>query len=95
MNLMWSAYRRGVDFTPEQVIALVRTVVRPAFVSRPRSEDFDKYHREFLGLGCRWDAARQMYVRKDGSVLPDAQPSPSAQPFGSGLATNPAAPASI
>ena len=67
----WDAgFIEGIDRDTAfgQVIALVRTVYRPVIVSWARSEDFEKDHREFLALGCRWDDSRQMYVRKDGTV---------------------------
>ena len=54
----------------QEILALVGTAYRPAAapdsVSRP---DYDRSHREFLALGCHWDQARQMYVRKGGSAL--------------------------
>jgi hypothetical protein len=59
----------------DRVIELVRTAYRPHRVRLPGVPadplDYDTYHAEFLALGCRWDEASQMYVRKDGVVLGD------------------------
>jgi hypothetical protein len=34
-------------------------------------ENFEKNHQGFLRVGGHWDPRRQMYVRRDGSYLPD------------------------
>jgi hypothetical protein len=48
---------------------LVQTVYRP--IRRfPSDEEFEIWHREFLGLHCRWDKVKQCYTFQDGSVLP-------------------------
>jgi|GEM_PF-2062813 len=57
----------------DDILRLLRTAYRPRlpdnrYINRL---EYDKYHKEFLALGCRWDTVKQMYVRKDGIVLPD------------------------
>jgi hypothetical protein len=56
-----------------QILTLVETAYQPELSREQRyflnGNDWEKYHQEFLALGCRWDDARQMYVRKDGKVL--------------------------
>ncbi len=59
----------------QEILTLVRTAYRPK-ATKPCCccidwADYDKYHKEFLALGCRWDEEKQMYVRKNGIVLPD------------------------
>ncbi len=55
-------------------LGLVRSAYRPRNLeesARVQGTDYDRHHKAFLALGCRWDVQRQMYVRRNGSVLPD------------------------
>lgn len=56
------------------ILGLVQTAYRPAAnPEMPISDsDFARYHREYLSSGGRWDRSRQMYVRRDGTALPDS-----------------------
>jgi hypothetical protein len=62
--------------TLAQTLRLLRSVYTPK--SRYVDEfDVEACHREFLALKCRWDDAKQMYVRGDGSnvsLLPKLYP---------------------
>ncbi len=54
-----------------QVLALVRTAYDPPEARQPfaylKPADYERFHKEFLAIGARWDQKLQMYVRPDGS----------------------------
>jgi hypothetical protein len=61
-----------------QVLNLVDTAFAPdnaKAIGSPGAEvsasSFQNFHKQFLGQACHWDATRQKYVRRDGSVLSD------------------------
>jgi hypothetical protein len=57
------------------VLELVRTAYHPKEIGDYiEAKDFDRLHQGFLGIGCRWDEKRQLYVRQDGSFTPDEIP---------------------
>jgi len=58
----------------KEILTLVQTAYSPQWSMMNsmyiNGLDYDKYHKEFKALGCRWDTEKQMYMRKDGVVLP-------------------------
>ncbi|MFI5384500.1 MAG: hypothetical protein ACHQ50_00100 [Fimbriimonadales bacterium] len=57
----------------DQMLSLVRSAYDPGPPDRwddTRFDRFDRVHQSFLALHCRWDDARQTYVRGDGSFDP-------------------------
>jgi len=50
--------------TIAQILSLVRDVLRaPQEPSGITASDFERVHKRFLSLGCRWEANRQSYSR--------------------------------
>jgi hypothetical protein len=60
-----------------EVLTLVRTAYKPAARDAIRDDrqryrsELKRFHREFLALKPRWDEGRQVYVRGDGTTLPE------------------------
>jgi len=82
-----SGQESSVTETRFSILELVATAYRPRDAGLESwsfsAADFSRCHREFLALGCRWDSERQMYVRRDGSILPEPDPPvASLQPEG-------------
>jgi hypothetical protein len=54
-----------------QLLALCRTAYDPPESRQPTEQpsmaDYDLHHKAFVGIGARWDAKLQLYVRRDGT----------------------------
>jgi hypothetical protein len=69
-------FAESEGYALKEVLTLVRTAYRPPGMDQGsypyiNGLDYDRYHDAFLKLGCRWNDARQVYVRRDGSFTPD------------------------
>ena len=69
-GLMEFARIEDREIIREEILSLVRTAYKPSGMLHygdAGAKDFEKFHQEFLKLGCRWDSMLDIYVRSDGS----------------------------